>query len=207
MQPLSENLIPDKVAFLNLDHAIDKLLRPEPPTEWLLAKKHGSLASGFKIMAHQIRALPNSADFWRCLTRQNVKILVVVRNNILAQYISDLIVKKTRQCVCTDGNVKKAKVQVPINNLKSILSKLKEEQEFILRRAECYDHRILRYEKFKDNIIDIESAFEWLVGFPYTLTARIMKQNPDSIADKVTNYDELATEMHRIGLENYLIGG
>lgn len=207
MQPIEGSicLVPEDLVYFRLEYALDLLFGPEPPPpEWVVTSKRSRVASGFKMMAHQIRALPNAADFWRYLSQNNVKVLVVLRDNILLQYTSDLIVQETRQCTCWEGDVKRARVEVPIGTLKSKLKRIEEEKNFILRRASCYDHYIIRYEEFKDNISVVESAFEWLVGFQHPLVTRLTKQNPDRLADRVTNYEELAAEVVKIGLGDLL---
>lgn len=207
MQPVegSKCLVPDLAIATDFDRVMSLLLGVEPPPiEWVLSRKVSPVASGFKIMVHQIRHLPDESVFWRYLADNQIKVIVNTRNNILLQYVSDLIVQKTKQPTCWDGNIRRAKVHVPIDTLKNKLIQIREEKRYLLRRAASLDHQILKYEEFKDNVKKVEALLPWLIGSDYHLKSKLSKQNPDNLHDRVTNYHDVVQEVRRIGMDDLI---
>lgn len=175
-----------------------------PPRDWNFSHKRANLAAGFKIMAHQIKALSDENKFWSYISNNDVKIILNIRDNILLQYVSDLIVQKTHQPACWDGKVERTRVEVPISTLKSELVNIREERRWLYQRVINFDHRILKYEEFKDNIGKVELLLPWLIGSNCHLKSRLSKQNPNNLQDRVTNYRAVIDEVRRIGMD-YLI--
>lgn len=207
MKPIPGNrgLIPEPVIQNNLKLALNKLLNKDPiPPKWNCNDKPAEVAAGFKIMAHQIRGLKEPEVFWDYLAENNVKALLVFRENIAMQYISDLIVKKTRECAVWSGEPKTAKVMVPIKTLRQNLRRIKEERRYLLLKSKGLDRRRLTYEKFKDNITMVESILPWLTGATYNVATKLQKQNPDSMRARVINYDELVSELRRLKFDNLI---
>lgn len=201
--PGARGLAPESLIQNNITLALDLLFGEPPlPVSWNGSDKIANVAAGFKIMAHQIMGLKNKEDFWQYLRGNNIKALLVFRDNIVMQYISDLIVLKTRQCAVWDGVPKVAKVEVPIGTLRDNLRRIKAERRYLMEWSKGLDRRRITYEKFKDDIATIEPILPWLTGTKYTVTTKLQKQNPDSMRDRVTNYDELVAELKRLKFEN-----
>ncbi len=210
MKPMqgSRCLLPEIMVQNNLVRALRILFDADaPPTQWILSKKKATVAAGFKIMAHQIRALKSEAAFWDYLVQEKIPVVLCFRYNILMQYLSDLITQATKQAACWDGAVKTAKVRVDIAALEGEFKRIIEEKTYLINRCEelGLDRRRVKYEDFKDDVTPAEDLLEWLIGERYPLSTKLSKQNPDSIRARVTNYRELDREVRRLGLENLLV--
>lgn len=209
MRPIgSKCLVPEDMAQYHLKHVLDILFANQaPPEEWLLSYKNATNAAGFKIMAHQLTALRDEQVFWRYLVDNNVKVILIFRHNIVMQYVSDLIVQKTNQCACWDGDVKTASVVVPIGSLGAQLQRIMAEKRYLTRRVVelGLDKRRLQYEDFKDDINSVNRLVPWLIGEKYTLTTKLLKQNPDSMMSRVKNYNELVCELRRLNLGHLIV--
>ncbi len=200
-------LLPEAMIHNNIKRALNILWSPEPPPEqWIQSRKRGDVASGFKIMAHQIRGLRNEQEFWNILVREQIPVVLCFRYNIIMQYISDLITIATRQPTCWDGNVRTAVVRVDIKSLELELKRIVDEKTYLIDKVNelKLPKQRLKYEDFKDNIRPVEDVLDWLIGERYHLTTKLSKQNPDSLKARVTNYDELAVEINRLGLGHLL---
>jgi hypothetical protein len=192
-------LFPQSLVQQDIDAALDICYMPIPHTDredmlhigWIKQKIDGRIASGFKIMAHHIMALAQEHKFWEYLHRNDIKTIIVKRNNILMQWISDLIVMKTRQCVVWNGEVKQAKVRVPLGQIRKNLDIINEQNEYLQDKTVNLDRKIISYEDFKDNYGFIEDMLPWLIGVRYCVNAKCIKQNPDSLPERVTNYERL----------------
>lgn len=205
-------LIPQDIVHNNIKRALDLCFKPvydcvRPDVSnisWIKQKQDGRIAAGFKIMAHQIMALKQEDKFWEYLYRHDIKTILVRRRNILMQWISDLIVKETRQCVVWYGPVKKAKVTVPLDEIQSNIDRIEKENAYLDDKSRNLDRKILEYEDFKDNHSVVEDILPWLIGIKYKVQAKCSKQNPDSLRERVTNYEKLHNKLVSLGLQEYL---
>lgn len=209
MKPIlgSNCLVPEDFVQNNLLYVLDTLFSGDlPPSDWILSKKRGDVAAGFKIMAHQIQGLKNEDLFWEYLASNNIKVIICFRYNILMQYVSDIITTVTRQPACWNGDVKTTKVEIDITKLEFELKKIVKQKEYLLSNVDKYglDKRRIKYEDFKNSTESVEKLFYWLVGENKKLSTRLIKQNPDNLIDRVTNYEELVTEVRRLGYERLL---
>jgi hypothetical protein len=210
MKPIkgSKCLLPEAMVQSNLQRAFRILFSAEaPPDQWILSRKVANKAAGFKIMAHQIQGLRSEEEFWKNLKDNQIKVILCFRYNILFQYVSDLITIETRQPACWDGNVRTARVHVPLDTLELELQRIINQKQYLLDTTEQLDlpRRRVKYEDFKDNVQPIEEIMEWLIGERCPLTTKLTKQNPDSLRARVTNYDAFATTVRRLGLGHLLV--
>jgi len=205
-------LIPDEIIQNDICRALDLCYTPTfdnvsedmKNISWVKRKIDGRVAAGFKIMAHQIMALKQEKKFWEYLHRYDIRTIVVRRSNILMQWISDLIVKKTRQCVVWNGPVKRAKVEVPIEDLEDNINRITREEEYLLDRSRLLDRRILIYEHFRYDYKRVEELLPWLIGVKYPVIAHCSKQNSDELAERVTNIERLQAKLEQLGLVHLL---
>jgi len=209
MQPIpgSTRLLPDEFVQNDIAGAIDLLLREEPtPAAYALSKRPAPVAAGFKIMAHQIRALDDEFGFWQHLRQADIKVIVVLRYNILWQYVSDLTTIATGQPTAWEGfdKVKRAKIDVPLDRLEAGLARIMAEKRYLLDQTRTLEHRRLVYEDFKNNYQVVEDLLPWLIGYKHKVTTKLQKQNPDNLRARVANFKALTGELHKLGL-NHLI--
>lgn len=205
MQPIDGTCLVPEHNLQNISDVMDDLLCSRPPS-WNLSEKPATIAAGFKIMCHQIKSLPEESLFWDYLSKNNIKTIINIRRNILLQYTSDLIAFATRQAACWDGNVKHAKINVPIDTLQSELIRIREEKRYILYKSISLDRKIIEYEQFKDNINVVESLLPWLIGSKRYLKSRLSKQNSDDLRNRILNYEEVVDEIHRIKMSHLIDG-
>lgn len=204
MQPVlsrrQPDLLPDDLVQDRIGRALDILFSPDRIPEHLSRNDRiGRTASGFKIMAHQIRALKKEKLFWKYLSDNHVKVVILDRHNVVMQYVSDLIVTQTRQAACWDGKPITSKVEVPLESLEENIRRIMLEKKYLLEKCKFLPYKRLRYEQFKDNCEPVERVLEWLIGEKYSVESHLRKQNPDSLRERVTNYDALVAELNRLG--------
>ena len=208
MQPTGYEMFPDKIVQNDLSSVLDIIYNPDPilrtPTP---INRRADIAAGFKIMIHQIRALRHEDVFWRYLKNNNVKVMFVFRDNIVMQYISDLITIETNQTSCWDGVLRTAEITVPIDGLKTKLDNILKERRYAINivKSVGLDFRRLNYESFKDNIGMINNILPWLIGRDGYLSSKLCKQNPDSMRMRVKNYNELVETLIKLGLSKYIL--
>jgi hypothetical protein len=200
----SHCLLPQQLIQNNLYRALDILFDVEPPpSKWIASNKRAELLVGFKIMAHQIMALKNQAEFWEYLASHSIKIILCFRHNLLMQYVSDMITTVTKQSACWDGQVRSSKVTLDVSKLGAVFRTTVEQRAF-LRNNIGTVHREIYYEDFKDSTLPVEDLMEWLIGQKHKLSTKLSKQNPDGLAARVHNYDEVVAEVRRLGFAHLL---
>ena len=208
MKPVRDSkcLLPEMMVQNNLPRALNMLFARKPiPDKWVLSKREATHAAGFKIMAHQLQALRSESIFWEYLAENNIKVLLIFRYNVVMQYVSDLIVQKTRQPTCWIGKPETAKVLVPINTLEENIRRIMRQKRYLVNKSKSLDHRRITYEKFKDTVEPIEELLPWLIGEKHNLTTKLQKQNPGSLRERIYNYDALVIELRRLNLTHLII--
>lgn len=203
----STSLVPEQIVQTDIYYAMDRLFQAEPPPqEWIKNRKTGEKAAGFKIMAHQILGLKTEPDFWEYLASNKVKIILCFRQNILMQYVSDMITIVTRQPTCWDGNVKTGKATINTDTLRFELQKIVEQRQYLIDAVKRLklDFRRVDYEDFKNSTLPIGDILYWLIGEQRVLTTKLSKQNPDSLKARVHNYDDVIKTVKDIGLAHLL---
>lgn len=210
MKPIqgSSCLLPESMVHNNIVRACRILFSPEPPPQqWIQSRKRGDVAAGFKIMAHQIRGLRSESEFWKYLVEENIPVILCFRYNILMQYVSDLITMATHQPTCWDGNVRTARVKVDTQSLELELRRIIDEKTYLIDKVNELGllKKRIKYEDFKDDVRPVEDILHWLIGERRTLITKLSKQNPDSLKARVTNYNELVTEIRRLNLDHLLV--
>ena len=203
MQPNGRLLIPERLVQNDLKSVMDMLFEADPPPlVRKLSTKSAPLAAGFKIMAHQIQALDDEYGFWQYLSDNRVKVIIVLRYNIVQQYVSDCITIVTQQPTCWDASDRKtAMVTIQIPSVGPSLNRIMNEKQYLLRNVQSLDYRRLTYENISNNYSNVAAILPWLCGQEYKLTTRSIKQNPDDLRAKVTNYPALLNELTKLGLQ------
>jgi very-short-patch-repair endonuclease len=169
------------------------------PDQWMLGKKVGAVASGFKIMAHQVQALKEERLFWKYLADHRIKVVMVFRYNIIMQYVSDLITIETRQPACWNEDPIPTKVKVHIGSLEHNIRRIMREKKYLIDKCKYLPHKRIVYEQFKNNCGPAERILEWLIKEKRLVKSRLRKQNPDSLRERVINFDALVAELKRLG--------
>jgi hypothetical protein len=208
MQPTGYEMFPDNMVQNDLLSVFGTIYNPNPIlcTQTPINRR-ADIAAGFKIMIHQIRALRHENVFWQYLKENNVKVILVLRDNIVMQYISDLITIETNQTSCWDGDLRTAEITVPIDGMKIKLDSISKEKRYAINTIKSIglDFRRLNYESFKDNIGTVNNILPWLIGKDGYLSSKLCKQNPDSMRMRVKNYSELVDKLNDLGMSKYIV--
>lgn len=209
MQPIRSNTIfPDEMVHHNINMALDILFSKYSLSSLIRTDNTASAIASFKIMIHQILALREENKFWQYLKDNRVKILLCFRRNIIMQYVSDLITTVTRQPACWDGDVRTARVTVDTKNLGRALSSIVGERQYLFKRLREFglESKTVLYEDFATNHRLINGILKTMFGYEAgRFSTKLMKQNPDSLKDRVNNYNDLLVEVKKLGLEYLLV--
>lgn len=148
-------------------------------------------AIGFKLMYDQARQFPMIIDYFR---KQNVKIIHVVRNNVLKTLVS-LVASKKRRLVHTTENVRADKVYLHITLLFWRLKKIDKQNKFWINYFADYEANYFKIE-YEELLRNFENEQEKLlrffgIGFNFKLTSQLKKINPDKIGNILINYGEV----------------
>ncbi len=149
--------------------------------------------AGFKMLIHQLRALPSDEQFIDYIERNNVKVLINYRRDIAAQYVSERIAQKTGQVAAFENMVPVTDV-IEINQEHMIarLNEIKEERQYLedLLKNRQLDIKTIYYEDYKYNVENLEPVCKWLLGRKFELKSGHQKQNPEDIKESITNYND-----------------
>lgn len=204
MQPNGIRIVPQQL-LNDIQQTIDILLSENQlPPQWDMSKKTATLAAGFKIMTHQILALPSPDQFWQYISKINCKILIISRRNKLMQIISDQIAKETGQPAAWDEPVKSFKVYINVNAISDQLDNIRKADEYILLKTRAFNKKIIYYEDFNGNYSTIENILPWLLSSKHKLTTKLRKQNPDIMRQRVINYDQLQRQAEILNIQHML---
>ena len=145
-------------------------------------------AVGFKIMYNQLR-LPSLKS---ALRRRDVKIVHLVRDNVLKQLVSHLVASR-RQIFASTEPVAPTQVDCPIDGLLDALEGKQREIERHRRWCLTFDHVELRYEAL---LADRQEQHRRLLTFlavdpSVPLDGGRVKLNPDQLEGVVANYGQV----------------
>lgn len=210
--PIGDPVVPAYMLYNQLEKVLFDMFckKPLPSIYNTKYDQHAGVCAGFKIMAHQIIGLPNEKVFWTVLKELDVKVIRYYRHNILKQIISDLIAMKTRQPVAykrdTEG-VKTARVTVDVKLIESAMIEIRKYRAHMDTKVQEYqlDNRMIVYEDISEDLQKINDYMPWLIGRTVTsFKERTIRQNPESIKDRVFNYGELVKTCERLHLMSFL---
>ena len=213
MRPtLTDMVVPTYMLYNQLEKVLFDMFCKKPLSSVYNTKydQDGSVCAGFKTMAHQIVGLPNESLFWRVLKELNVKVIRYYRHNILKQIISDLIAMRTRQPVAYKRAlepVKTTKVQVDVNMIETTMKEIRRYRAHMDAKVQEYqlDNRMVVYEDIEHDLQKINDYMPWLIGRTISsYKERTIRQNPESIRDRVLNYEELEKACERLHLTSFL---
>lgn len=153
----------------------------------------GYAAIGFKLMYDQAKQFPAVLEYAH---NYNVKLIHVVRSNVLKTYIS-LFSAKQRSLVHTTKKVVVGKINLPTR--------------LLLRKIKKIDYQNIYWEKFFKNCnldylkLEYESMLNnssknrkellsfLMVNDKMDLTSNLRKINPNNLEDVISNYNQVRT--------------
>jgi len=150
----------------------------------------GFNAIGFKLMYDQAKQFPMIMDY---ITQNNIKIIHVVRNNVLKTLLS-LLSAKQRSLYHSHQTIAVNKIHLPTRLLNYRLRKIDSQnrywETFLNTDSSCYCK--IEYEQLLENMTFVKNK---LLSFLNTtnnvdLTSPLKKINPNKIEDIILNYSE-----------------
>lgn len=151
----------------------------------------------FKAMYNQI-ARPFASRF--LIENEDIRVIHLRRHNLLKVHVSTLLMNKRKQLQATAPT---ETVWIDVNPQRAIASmrKARERYESYDRAFERHPRLQVSYENLIDNNGITEDTRSRICDFlgiaQLPMMSPLVKLNPDSLRDMVTNYDELADAISR----------
>ncbi|HRH61638.1 MAG TPA: hypothetical protein PL045_13765, partial [Chitinophagaceae bacterium] len=158
-------------------------------------------AKGFKLMHFQTLYTPGILSY---LEKNNVKVMVLIRKNVLRNTLSDLRARETgvyHKEQAKNGHIPKFKV-----NIERLSKKMKEIENFnnqLLAATENMNCKIVHHEDPRNWDAYISDMLQFLEVTDIKLPAATEKLNPDKLEDMIENYDELYAWLQQSGIAQY----
>ncbi|CAN5159144.1 hypothetical protein BH11BAC6_BH11BAC6_09320 [soil metagenome] len=162
----------------------------------------GEKAKGFKLMHFQTFYTPGIFDY---LKNNKVKVIVLIRKNVLRNTLSDLRARATKVYHNEQGsqnNIPKFNV-----NLEELGNKMKQIEGFNIqleKAAKNFDHKIVYYEDFENWDATISGILQYINVKDIPLHAASKKLNPEKLSDMIANYDEFSGWIANNGYNKYI---
>ncbi len=204
LQPAPEKggILPDSLVHDHLAQAMDILFTRKMPN-MLRRRPKSCPVMGFKIMIHQIQALRSEEEFWRILFK-DLKLLVILRRNILRQIVSEEICKAGVRTAYWNEDPPRIKVKVPVPRMLSRMREIEAERRYLNHRLHGRVFRQFWYEDIKDNLSKVSNVLPYLGCKQIQLRTRLRQQNAGDLKDLIINYRAVAAALERLNLEQYL---
>jgi hypothetical protein len=200
-KPKAGEILPDKLVHDHLPQALDVIFTKKLPH--LLKRQKPCPVMGFKIMVHQIQALRSEEEFWRILFK-DLKLLVILRRNILRQIVSEEICKLGVRTAYWGIDPPKAKVKVPVPLMIKRMGEIQAERRYLNSRLYGRVFKRFWYEDIKNNLSKVSNALPYLGCKQVELRTRLRQQNAGDLKDIITNYRAVARTLERLNLEHFL---
>jgi len=151
----------------------------------------------FKAMYNQL-ANPFALRYLR--GHKEIRVIHLCRENLLKVHVSRLLMPKRLQLQATSP-VEPVWVHVDPAKAIAAMRKAQERHEYFERLFERHARLPISYEKLIDGAsLQADSArriCDFLGVAQYPMKSKLVKVNPESLRDTVTNYDELASVVSR----------
>lgn len=149
-------------------------------------------ARGFKLMYYQTFYTPGLINY---LKKNNIKVILLLRENILRNALSDLRARATGIYHNLDDNEEQrsgmAKLNVDINALQQKMDDIVRQNNQLENIVSDMDYIKIRYEDFAEWDITINKIAAFLHVSQLPVTAGAKKLNPDALEDMIENYTEV----------------
>ena len=165
--------------------------------------KDGKKAKGFKLMHFQTYYTPGIFNY---LKSNDVKVIVLIRKNVLRNTLSDLRARSTK-IYHNEAGIKTdwlPKFHIDINELSK---KMKQIERFNIQLEEAsknLDRKIVYYEDFENWQPTISGILQYLNVTDSPLEAVSKKLNPEKLEDMIENYAEVNSWLTQNGYDKYL---
>lgn len=164
---------------------------------------------GFKIFYYHPMDSDDRSIWDKILADKSIKIIHLVRENMLRTYVSREIAGKLDVWAQKENSKKftteEKKIEVDIEACIAEFSKIKEWESNAQKQFSGHDSTILKYEDLvADNQGKMNEIFNFFGVPEREVASKLKKQNPETVQDLVTNYEELKPALEKAGY-GYLI--
>ncbi|CAN5747870.1 hypothetical protein BH10BAC2_BH10BAC2_06680 [soil metagenome] len=179
--------------FLSLKNFLNKFFS---------ANQKGEKARGFKLMHFQTLYTPGIFGY---LKSNDVKVIVLIRKNILRNTLSDLRARATKVYHNEKGaadNIPKFKV-----DLEELGKKMKQIEGFNIqleKAGEGLNRKIVYYEDFEHWETTISGVLQFIQVADIPVKAVSQKLNPEKLEDMIENYTEFCQWLNDNAYSKYL---
>ena len=149
-------------------------------------------ARGFKLMYYQTFYMPGLVSY---LKKNNIKIILLLRENILRNALSDLRARATGIYHNQDDNEEERsgleKLHVDIKELQQKMNGIVQQNKKLAEVVSNMDHINIYYEDFTYWDKTMNNIEGFLHVSAAAISAGAKKLNPDDLEDMIANYDEV----------------
>jgi hypothetical protein len=162
----------------------------------------GIKAKGFKLMVYQTYFMPGIFQY---LKKNNIKVIVLFRENILKNALSLLRAIETGIYRIKDGNtVRLPKLYVDVNLLEKQMGRAVLAKKELEVKTASLDRLKIAYEDFQNWDASVNKILKFLGVSSIPLAVATKKINPDKLEDMVENYDEMIGWIKQKGYGRFL---
>jgi LPS sulfotransferase NodH len=149
-------------------------------------------ARGFKLMFYQTKYTPGLLSY---LKKNNVKVILLLRENILRNALSDLRARSTG-IYHNESQIEPVlsglpKLHVNTGLLQKKMNSITDQNKKLADVVKDMDHTKIRYEDFADWDNTMNRLTDFLNVSRQKLSAGTKKLNPGNLKDMIENYDEV----------------
>jgi LPS sulfotransferase NodH len=160
-------------------------------------------AKGFKLMHFQTYYTPGIFSY---LKRNDVKVIVLIRKNILRNTLSDLRARATK-VYHNEGDTTTLTISKFDVHVEELVKKMRQIESFnkqLENSTADLERKIIYYEDFENWDETISGVLKYLNVANIPLKAASKKLNPDNLEDMVGNYQEMKHWLESNGYGKYL---
>jgi LPS sulfotransferase NodH len=170
--------------------------------KFFTTNQKGEKARGFKLMHFQTLYTPGIFGY---LKSNDVKVIVLIRKNILRNTLSDLRARATK----VYHNEKGAADNIPKFNvdLQELGKKMKQIHGFNIqleKSSEGLNRKIVYYEDFENWEVTLSGVLRFIEVADIPVKAISQKLNPEKLEDMIENYTEFCSWINDNGYSKYL---
>jgi len=164
------------------------------------AAEPGEKARGFKLMVSHMRTMP---FLWDYLKKENVKVIVLIRQNIFKTALSRLRKDKTRMPHLSGAQIDSTSIRIAPEKLLKQLNYLENVNKQLTEYSEGMNRLILYYEDFGAWDIMLNKVFDFLHVSGFTLQPVLNKLSNKDWRGEVKNFQEIEQLMKEHNYTQY----
>ena len=160
-------------------------------------------AKGFKLMHFQTYYTPGIFQY---LKKNDVKVIVLIRKNVLRNTLSDLKARSTK-VYHNEGNASTLTMPTFKVDIEELGRKMQQIEGFNKQLENCttnLNRKIIYYEDLENWDETISDVLNYLNVTNISLAPASKKLNPDRLEDMIENFSEVKSWLEKNNYEKYL---